>query len=283
MTSDHVTAFIDAMTAAGMKPIEPIAGKLGKGLVRFRCDGDKQGRRNGWAVLHLDGRPAGAFGNYKLGVSERWRAGSTERLSRAERTKMARQFKQEQRNREAEKLALHEATAGDCERLWHLGRSADLEHPYLLRKGIAGEGLRQCGNRLYVPMRDQVGKLWNIQSISPDGTKLFAKGGRQDGLHLLIGDPGSKILIAEGYATGASVRRATGYAAAIAFSWKGLKQTALMMRDRHPHAEIVICADDDAHLVNHPKIGRNIGVEAAQDAARAVGGRVAMPPRKATT
>lgn len=280
MTSDHVTAFIEAMTAAGMKPIEPIAGKLGKGLVRFRCDGDGKGRQNGWAILHLDGRPAGAFGNYKLDVTERWRAGSTERLSREERTVLAAQFREEKRKRDAEKLALNQAAAAECERLWSEAGPADPAHPYLKRKGIAGEALRQSGNRLFVPMYDDAGKLWNIQRVSPDGTKLFIKDARQQDLHLVIGEPGAKILIAEGYATGASVRRATGCAVAIAFSWKGLKPVALLMRQRFPGAEIIICADDDAHLVNHPKIGRNIGVEAAQDAARAVGGRVALPPRK---
>lgn len=63
MTTDHVTAFIDAMTEAGMKPVEPIAGKLGGKRIRFRCEGDRKGKQNGWAVLHLDARPAGAFGN----------------------------------------------------------------------------------------------------------------------------------------------------------------------------------------------------------------------------
>lgn len=281
MTTDHVTAFIEAMTVAGMKPVEPIAGKLGKGLVRFRCDGDGKGRKNGWAILHLDGRPAGAFGNYKLGVSERWRAGSADRVSREERVAMARQYREEQRRRDADLRAVQEATASDCQRLWSEASAADPTHPYLVKKGIAGEGLRQCGNRLYVPMYDDAGKLWNIQRIGPDGTKLFAKGGRQQGLHVVLGEPGAKILIAEGYATGASVRRATGYAAAVAFSWKGLTAIARMIRVSFPDAEIIVCADDDAHLVNHPKIGRNIGVEAAQDAARAVGGRVAMPPRKA--
>lgn len=280
MSADHVAAFIDAMTEAGMKPIEPIAGKLGKKKIRFRCDGDRKGRQNGWAILHLDGMPAGAFGNYKLGIYERWRAGSTERLSREERSALARQFREEKRRREAEALAEQVRVAADCEGVWSLAGPADPAHPYLVKKGIEGEGLRQSGSRLYVPMRDEAGKLWNIQRISPDGTKLFSKGARQAGLHLIVGEPGAKILIAEGYSTGASVRRATGHAVVIAFSWKGLKPVAISIRERFSDAEIIICADDDAHLVDHPRIAKNLGVEAAQDAARAVGGRVAMPPRK---
>ena len=98
-------------------------------------------------------------------------------------------------------------------------------------------------------------------------------------MHLILGEPGATVLIAEGYSTAASVRRATGHAAVVVFSEDNLKATALSIRSRWPDAEIIICADDDAHLVAHPRIQRNLGVEAAQDAAHAVGGRVALPPR----
>ena len=58
-----VADFIASMEAAGVRPVEPIAQNLAAGrLIRFRADGDKPGRRNGWAVLHLDGTPTGAFG-----------------------------------------------------------------------------------------------------------------------------------------------------------------------------------------------------------------------------
>ena len=277
--SDPVTAFLDAMAAAGMKPIEPIAGKLGKGLVRFRCGGDGPGRRNGWAVLHLDGRPAGAFGHYKMGITERWRSGSSDRLTPAERRALARQYRETKKQRDAERLAMHEATAADCARLWDLAAAADPSHPYLVRKCVAGEGLKQSGNRLFVPMLDDKGKIWNLQRIAPDGAKRFARGGRQHGLYLILGHPGSTVLIAEGYSTAASVRRATGHAAVVAFSKDNLKATALSINARWPDAEIIICADDDAHLVSNPRVQENLGVQAAEDAARAVGGRVAMPPR----
>lgn len=282
LSGDAIAAFIDAMDAAGMKPAEPIAGKLGKELVRFQCEGDSKGRRNGWAILHLDGVPAGAFGNYKLGISERWRSGSVERLSPAERRERARQFREEKQRREAERLATHEATAADCEQMWEIAGAVDPAHAYLVRKRITGEGLKQSGNRLFVPMFDAQGKVWNLQRIAPDGTKRFAKGGRQQGLHLILGAPGDVVLIAEGYATTATVRQATGHAAVVAFLKDNLTATALTIRARWPDAEIIICADDDAHLVAHPRIQKNLGVEAANDAARAVGGRAAIPPRRAS-
>ena len=42
--------------------------------------------------------------------------------------------------------------------------------------------LRQSGNRLYVPMYDEAGKLWNIQRVSPDGTKQRKLGVTDEGL-----------------------------------------------------------------------------------------------------
>ena len=59
MESDAITAFLDAMKAAGVHPVESIGADLGNGLIRFACEGDGKGKRNGWAILHLDGIPAG--------------------------------------------------------------------------------------------------------------------------------------------------------------------------------------------------------------------------------
>jgi putative DNA primase/helicase len=42
----------------------------------------------------------------------------------------------------------------------------------------------------------------------------------------------------------------------------------------------VICADDDAHLVEHPRIRKNLGIEYAKAAALAVGGRLAVPSER---
>src|SRR3546814_9107913 len=68
--SDALADFIRAMELEGVKALEPIAARIASGeLIRFRCDGDGHGRQNGWAILYLDQRPAGAFGNYRLGIS----------------------------------------------------------------------------------------------------------------------------------------------------------------------------------------------------------------------
>lgn len=279
---DTVGKFLAAMEAVGMKPLEPIAARLGSGLIRFRADGDGPDRRNGWAVLHLDGVPAGAFGSFKLGVTMRWRADRRERLPLGKQREQAMRWREERAKREIDLLDQQRRAAERCVGLWDCARVVDPAHSYLVRKGIAGEGLKQDRARLLIPMFDATGALWNVQAINGEGVKRFQKGARQHGLHLLLGAVNDRLVIAEGYATGAVVRRATALPVAIAFSARNLAATALLMRGSFPDAEITIAADDDAHLACHPRIQRNIGLDEAKAAARAVGGRVAIPPRRAS-
>jgi len=93
--SDAIADFIGFMEANGVVPIEPIAQRLGSGnLIRFRCEGDGKGRKNGWAILYLDERPAGAFGNYKANTGTlKWKANSDRpALTAAERESLQREW-----------------------------------------------------------------------------------------------------------------------------------------------------------------------------------------------
>ena len=274
--TEALPQFLAAMEAAGVRPAEPIAQRLGRGgLIRFKCEGDR--KPNGWAVLHLDGRPAGAFGWYKGGIREKWRADGGAPVSSSERERLQREWRETARRREAEKVKAQGAAAVEAARLWSLGESADPEHPYLVRKGLPGEGLKQKGNRLLVPMRDIEGRLWNVQRIAPDGFKCFLPGGRTIGLLCIIGAGGFTACLGEGYATMAAVRTATGLPVVAAFSGENLEAVARSLRRRWPRLDIVVCVDDDAHLVDHPQIRRNLGLEYAKAAATAVDGRLAIP------
>ncbi|WP_070154089.1 hypothetical protein [Sphingobium phenoxybenzoativorans] len=280
MATDIIPSFLSAMEAAGMRPAEPMADRLGSDLIRFSCEGDRAGKRNGWAVLHTDGRPAGAFGNYRLQVSETWRAEKSEPLSPIERKRRATEYRKQKAEREAAKLKAQQEAAERCRERWDRAGAVDHQHPYLVKKRISGWGLKQEGNRLLVPMFGADGTLWNIQTIWPDGAKRFAKDGRQNGLFCLVGPVDAVVMIGEGYATCAAAHRATGHAFAVAFSAGNLMVTAMAIAAGYPDCDLVIFADDDAHLVDHPTIKRNVGLEDARAAAQAVGGRVALPPRE---
>src|SRR5690606_38018467 len=61
----------------------------------------------------------------------------------------------------------------------------------------------------------------------------------------LIGSPQHLVLVAEGYATAASLHEATTFPVAVAFDAGNLAPVAAALRKRYRHARILICADDD--------------------------------------
>jgi putative DNA primase/helicase len=278
---EAVVDFLGAMEAAGVRPVEPIAQALcGGSLIRFECEGDRPGKKNGWAVLHLDGKPAGAFGWYKGGVRQRWRAeGPPTSQSAAETLELRRQWREASERRERERKQAQGQAACEAKELWLESSPVSASHPYLVRKGVTGEGLRQWGDMLLVPMHDIGGHLWNLQRIYPDGAKRFLKSGRTKGLFCLVGEGGNTLCIGEGFGTMAAVRAATGLPVASTFSGENLEPVARLVRKRWANLDLVICADDDAHLVDHPMIKKNLGLEYAKAAAAAVGGRLAVPPK----
>lgn len=277
--TDHkepaVTAFLSAMRAAGIIPLEMIADRLAAGeFVRFRADGDKPGRKNGWAKLFVGCSAAGAFGHHRLGISTNWRydvAWSPSTLQRREIAEWHRQKDHEQR-------IAHDRAAAQAVRKWATAAPPDKSHPYLLKKNLYPFSIRQAKRHLLVPMWDHQLRLRNIQTINTRGQKRFLAGAKTDGLfwHYGIILPtqnvaNGPVVIAEGYATAAAIHIATGHAVIAAMSAKNLIEVAKIMRDRFPSRLIIMAADYDGHLT------RNLGVDLAQQAAEAVGAAVAYP------
>lgn len=276
-SGDAVLDFIAGMEAAGVKPVEPIAARLHTGeLIRFRCEGDGPGRQNGWAILYLDERPAGAFGNYKANVSEKWKADSGLTLSSEERARLRREWEEAKARREEERVGSEREAAIEAVEMWDRAGLARPEHPYVAKKRLETGDLRQLGDKLLIPMMDASGHIRNLQRIAPDGQKRFLRGGRTAGLFTIVGSfrrCGETCCIGEGYATMAAVHRATGYPCIVAFSAKNIAAVARAWNNARQDLDFIICADDDSHL------DRNIGIETAEAVAREIGARVAVPPR----
>lgn len=164
--------------------------------------------------------------------------------------------------------------------LWNVAQPA-ADHPYLVRKGVRPHGVRvhsgclliremDCAGALIVPLRDSSGDLHSLEFVSPAGEKRYLPSGRVSGNYHGIGKPEGILVIAEGYATAASIREATGHAVACAFNAGNLTSVAKALRAKLPDIQIVIAADND--------VGErvNVGLESAEEAARAVGGLVAL-------
>lgn len=279
---DAIAEFLRAMELEGVRPVEPIAQRLSGGdLIRFQCEGDGKGRKNGWAILYLDERPAGAFGNYRLGVSRKWRVDQDGPvLSAEERARLTEEWAQAKQRRLEERRSCEAEAASEAAEIWAAACAARADHGYVERKRLDPKPFRQAGGKLLVPMVDGTGKLWNLQRIAPDGTKRFLRGGRVEGLFFVIGDFGRRgeaACIGEGVSTMAAVHRASGYPCIAAFTAANIAAVARLWNDARPDLCYIICADDDPELVNNPHIRKNLGVEAAKAAAYEIGARLAVP------
>lgn len=280
--SDAIQDFITFMEANGVAPIEPIAQRLASGnLIRFRCDGDGKGRQNGWAILYLDERPAGAFGNYRLNTGTlKWKSSSDRPiLSQQERDALRREWRQAKDRREAEQRANERQAALDAAALWDRAGLVKPDHPYVVRKRLSNAGqIRQLGDQLIVPMFAADGYLWNLQRIKPDGEKRFLRGGRVEDLFCFIGEftpEAREAVITEGYATADAIHQASGLPAIAAFSAANMVRVARLWKHRRPDLDYTIFGDDDR--ATEAKTGKNPGKEAAIAAAIEIGAKVAFP------
>lgn len=277
---EAIVDFIRAMEIEGVKPTEPIAQRLGSGeLIRFRCEGDKPGRLNGWAILYIDEHPAGAFGNYRIGLSRKWKSGDDRHvLSPEERVAMRREWAEAKQRRQEERDRSEAEAAVEALEMWNCGVPASAGHAYVAKKRLDPTPLRECEGKLLVPMLDGAGKLWNLQRIAADGTKRFLRGGRTDGLFCLVGydskDAGT-FCIGEGYATMAAVHRASGFPCIVAFSAKNMAAVARLWNAARPDLNFIVCADDDSHLKT------NVGLKAAEAVAEEIGAKIAVPVGRA--
>lgn len=278
---EAISDFVAFMEANGVVPIEPIAQRLASGnLIRFRCDGDGKGRQNGWAILYLDERPAGAFGNYRLNTGTlKWKSGGDRpMLSEAEREALRREWRDAKERREAEQRLNERQAALDAAEMWKRADPASKDHPYVMRKRIDPAPLRQLGDQLLIPMYGADGCLWNLQRVSPEGEKRFLRGGRVDDLFCFVGEftPDTRdAVIAEGYATAAAVYQAAGIPTIVSFSAKNMLRVARLWNQRRPDLTYTIFGDDDR--ATEAKTGKNPGREAALAAALEIGAKVAFP------
>ncbi len=266
---DAIDQFRAAIKSAGLNPpdmIEP-DGKLH----RFASNG-KRGDDAGWYALHGDGIPAGCFGDWRSGQSHTWRADIGRTTTPAEEAAHRAKVEAMRREREAEKAREQIEAAQKAATIWESAKLVPRDHPYLVRKGINSSGARLHNGALVIPVRSG-GEIHSLQFIGPDGDKRFLTGGRVTGCYFSMGNPegAAALCIAEGFATGATIHMATGYPVAVAFNAGNLGPVAKAMRERFAELRLIICADDDVATEGNP------GITKATEAARSVGGLVAIP------
>lgn len=179
-------------------------------------------------------------------------------------------------------------------------------HPYLDKKGIAPNGirLRPKKNELIIPLYGIDGTLNGLQKVSLNW-KGYVKNSKSQGSYYPLAKSGedlSTLIIAEGFATGATVRAATDLPVIVAFDSGNLMPVIKALKVKYPGAIIIIAADSDQWTFDNKKRpdqikakdvpgddprwelwrneGRcyNVGVDKARQAASAIGGAFVLSP-----
>ncbi len=296
-----IDQFREAIAAGIVPPAEIIPdGKL------HRFSAESHGKsKNSWYVYYDDSDlPAGAFGDWKMGISETWCGKSPKTLTTEEKRAYAKRMEAAKQARETEAERVAAECRAWCAKTWETAPPVPADHPYLVRKQIPPGELRlyrtqDDAGALMVPIKALDGTIHGIQFISPDGTKKFKTGSAKVANCFRIGTITDTIVICEGYATGASINAATGLPVLVAFDAGNLQPVAELVRSKRPNLIIIIAADNDAWCkitlesgeIEHKRVPCNVagkrrvntGVTKAKEAAEAVGGRVVVPQFADTT
>lgn len=180
---------------------------------------------------------------------------------KAERERMRLQAEQRREAERQARLEEERRAAMTARERWR-SASRDGASAYLCRKLVArAESVRfERSGAVLVPMvrydlpRDAA--LVGVQAIAPNGEKRFGRGTAKRGAAcrlgcVAVGDP---ILVAEGYATAATLREAVQYRLPVfvAFDAGNLEPVTQILLDAYPDSPLLICADDDHATRGNP-------------------------------
>lgn len=304
---DQQNEFYDFLKSNGFEPKDRkiIEGKWS----RAYFDGEKQPSARYIFTLAQDGFANGTVicekAGYEAGAALTWHSKSDEKPSAEDIEK--RRKEQEIRNIENQKKLNKEYERRHkllSVAIKNLPKATD--HPYLTRKQIKPFGIkhRAKNNELIIPLYTDGNKTRAIQRIG-ENYKLNKFDGTR-GCYFPIADKDdnkSIIAIGEGFATCASVRMAfPEMPVIVAFTSSQLSPVAQTFRKKYPNSKILIIADNDMFTFKagkKPKNGehesmsgndekwiewlekgymKNVGNDAAEKAASAIGGAYIVSP-----
>lgn len=315
MTWANYDDALEQLQAAGLQ-VQHL--EIGNGRpVRCYVDGDREKRGWYWlSDIELD--RDGSRERFIIGSYGIWRGNDKgaikiklptrkdrPTISAQERRAIAARHAENARRAAAMRQAEAERAAAKAANAWRQ-YVKDGSSDYLVRKGVGAHGVRfsPSGNgTMAVPMADAAGRIWGLQIIrgKDRGNKLekqyWPKGLSKQGRFHLIGAAmaGGVLLVAEGYATAATLHEATGLPVAVAFDANNLMPVAQALAKAFRGVRLLICADDDylqkCRACHHktpvadpvcarcgePHGQTNPGVTAANAAAVAVAGAVCVP------
>lgn len=250
---------------------------------RIPAEGDKNGQKAIFYVGHY-GVPAGYIKNNRSGEELKWRSHITG-LTDNQKAELSNASINKKKQREEEITKKQLAVALKLSQTVADLNPVTAPTAYITSKGIqVHKGIYHSKyeqDTLCIPATDINGKIWSMQYVLADGSKRFAKDAKKEGCFHAIGGVNNLaiapvIVIAEGYATAASIKEACSLPVVVsAFDAGNLKPVAESIREKYPNKPILIAGDDDKHL--EVTQGINPGKEKAEAAAKAVNGHFILP------
>jgi putative DNA primase/helicase len=211
-------------------------------------ENDPSGKGDGRIKYFPDGTGGIAF-NWK-GEKKPFFADDGRTLTDAELRERDRKRQEAIKQAEADEAKRHAGAAKKALPIVEKATPATAAHGYLAAKGIQPHGaLLHSDGRLIIPMR--IGKeLHSIQFIAADGTKRFLPDGRVKGCYFRIGTGAEAkergmLLLCEGFATGATLREATGLFVVACFTAGNLGSGGVPALEFRADVQIIIAGDVD--------------------------------------
>lgn len=245
-------------------------------IIRCPVGSDTGKKRSGWyrvySVVSKNGNTyyVGTYGNWKnAALPEKGLAIEYEGKGLSEEDKVAIKAKQKeaQEASEQERITKQKNAAERADKIW-LSLPDSGSSPYLSKKKVAGFGVKYSRGSIVVPVMNINKQLVGLQFINPNGDKKFLTGTPKSGAFHSIGELSNQfpLIIAEGYATAASLHMATSYPVIIAFDAGNIPKVTLAIRKAYPEIKLIIAADDDA-----------TGIKYAQQAAQKYSASISIP------
>lgn len=252
---DFLSDFIDDLRAKGCAPANVSDIVADDRMRRFQLQGDRRGQKNGRYQFKISGDYAvGWFLNFRDGVTHKFSSRVKREYTAEEKASWKKRVDDERKEQARKIREEQEAAAKKAVRMWDRADKKGATE-YLERKQVELNLARIWKGTVCVPVYVDA-RLVSLQFISPDGAKRFLTGGEFQGGYFSIakkGDDLSTLVICEGFATGGSIRKATGYPVVIAFNAGNLKPVAQAMRKKYPTSRIVIACDSDQWTFDEKK------------------------------
>lgn len=311
MSFSNYDDVVDQLRAAGL-----IVERLEVGSTRpVRCHVEGDREKRGWYILHEFCTSAGEL--LIVGSFGVWRGNENQaqkvelrksEISDEQRKALKAKLAEDLRRANAARKRENERAADRAATMWSR-LATDGDSDYLDAKRVQGFGLRYTPNgTAVVPLLDTAGRIHGLQFLRSAAAATKAKrhakefwpaGLAKKGHFHLVGSPSWIVLVAEGYATAATLHMATGHPVAVAYDAGNLLPVAQELRKRYPQTKVLLCADDDVygkcrhdacrarlvlptHPTHCPACGQehgytNAGVSSASAAALTINGAWAAP------